>query len=199
MSPRENPYQPAQSKITRQRVKSTVAVKRCFYVFAALMCLCLAVMVFLRLRYPGLTDPSAGPASAWPQDAFDSLLPFVILFATFALSPLLAVVVVSQFQRHNPQELFTGCDASHPYAPPGAYRGNPGASDSQSGRSGTVFLIGLMCAFLSAITAFLAVELFSGAGDFTEIIAVAVAAIAAVLGGVAGLLAGAMYCLGRGK
>ena len=199
MSPAENPYQPAQTASSQQRVKSTVAVTRCFYVFAALTCLCLAVMVFLRLRYPGLTDPNAGSASAWPQDAFDSLLPFVALFAAFALSPLLLVAILTQLRRHNSQEHSNGNDASHPYAPPSALQKEPGASEPQSSGLGTAFLTGFTCAFLSAITGFLVVEIFFRAGDFTEIIAIGVATIAALVGGVAGLIAGAMYCLGKGR
>ena len=83
-----NPYQPNDSqKSTKTRDVIGLILGIATILFGGLTVLGAVIGVDLFFRYPGLRDPSSGPAYYWPSDAFEIVGIFCMaMFLVFALS-----------------------------------------------------------------------------------------------------------------
>lgn len=59
----------------------------CCWIFGMLTILGVMVEGYLLIRYPGLDDPSSGPASYWPEDAFEiTKISCVVMLVAFVIA-----------------------------------------------------------------------------------------------------------------
>jgi len=76
VNPYESVAQPEKRETNRLRYVLTFATT-VLYAFTALLVI---LLVYLPVRFPGLSDKNSGPAYYWPDDAFHIFLPITTVF-----------------------------------------------------------------------------------------------------------------------